>query len=91
MVYPLLLLDLMFVLNMKLLVSDIMKSFETTSKTRSGKYKDFLAYIYLTFDKKISLCKVDKEMNKYKKMRNSILQYIVANERAITAEICKIK
>jgi len=30
-------------------------------------------------------------MNKYKKMRNSVLSYIVANERAITAEICKNK
>ena len=76
---------------MNLQLQEIISSFESTSKTRSGKYNDFLAHIYLTFDKKISLCKSDKMMNKYKKMRNSILHYIVANEREITAEICKIK
>ena len=70
-------------------LQDIINSFESTSKTRSARYNDLLAHVYLTFDKKISLCKADREMNKYKKMRNSILTYIVANERAITTEICK--
>jgi len=70
-------------------VQEIIKSFESTSKSRKQKYNDLLAYIHMTFDKKISLCKTDKEMNKYKKMRNSILRYIVANERVITTEICK--
>lgn len=70
-------------------IQDIIKSFESLSKTRGKRYNDFLAHVYMTFDKKISLCKSDKEMNKYKKMRNSILKYIVANERAITTEICK--
>lgn len=70
-------------------IKDIIKSFESPSKNRSVRYNDFLAHIYMIFDKKISLCKTDKEMNKYKKMRNSVLRYIVANERAITTEICK--
>lgn len=74
---------------MNLQIQDLINSFESTSKTRSAKYNDFLAHIYMTFDKKISLCKTDKEMNKYKKMRISILRYIVANERVITTEICK--
>ena len=91
MVYLLLLLDLMSVLNMKSLVFDIIGSFEPTAKNRKQKYNELLAYVYTTFDKRITLCKSDKMMNKYKKMRNSILQYIVANEREITAEICKIK
>jgi hypothetical protein len=70
-------------------IQDIIKSFETTSKGRESRYRDFLAHVYLIFDKNISLCKTDKEMNKYKKMRNSVLSYIVANERAIKSEICK--
>lgn len=70
-------------------IQDIIKSFESSSKDRGARYNDLLAHIYMTFDKKISLCKSDKEMNKYKKMRNSVLRYIVANERAITTEICK--
>jgi hypothetical protein len=68
---------------------ELIKSFESPSKNKGVRYKDFLAYIYMTFDKKISLCRSDKEMNKYKKMRNSLLGYIVANERSITTEICK--
>lgn len=72
-------------------VIELIQSFETDSKIPKRKYNDLLAYIYMTFDKKISLCKTNGEMNKYKKMRASILQYITTNERAITAEICKIK
>jgi len=74
---------------MNLQVKELIKTFETTSKSRSARYNDLLAHVYMTFDKKISLCKTDREMNKYKKMRNSVLSYIVANERAITTEICK--
>ncbi len=72
-------------------VTELLQSFETDSKTPRRKYNDFLAHVYTTFDKHISLCKSDKMMNKYKKMRMSILRYIVANERAITTEICKNK
>jgi hypothetical protein len=68
---------------------ELLQSFETNSKTPKGKYNDFLAHVYLTFDKKILLCKKGKEMDKYKKMRNSVLSYIVTNEKAIKSEICK--
>jgi hypothetical protein len=68
-------------------VLEILQSFETISKNKMQKYKDFLAHVYMTFDKRISLCKTDGEMNKYKKMRNSVLSYIVANERAIQSEL----
>jgi len=70
-------------------VAELLQSFETDSKAPRRKYNDFLAHVYTTFDKRISLCKSDKMMNKYKKMRTSVLRYIVANERAITTEICK--
>ena len=70
-------------------ISELIQSFETDSITPRRKYNDFLAHVYTTFDKHISLCKSDKMMNKYKKMRASVLRYIVANERAIQTEICK--
>lgn len=70
-------------------VKEIIGTFETTTKSRSARYNDFLAHVYLVFDKQISLCRTDKMANKYKKMRASVLRYIVANERAITTEICK--
>lgn len=71
------------------LMSDLIKSFESTSKGVTPRYNDFLAHVYMTFDKKISLCKSNKEMNKYKQMRVSVLRYIVSNEKEIRSKICK--
>ena len=68
-------------------VLQLLQSFESDSKTGTGKYNDFLAYVYMTFDKHIALSKSDRNMNKYKKMRNSVLSYIVANERAIRSKL----
>ena len=68
-------------------IEDLIKTFETSSKNRKDKYNDFLAHVYTNFDKQISLCKSDKIMNKYKKMRNSVLSYIVANERVIQSKL----
>ena len=70
-------------------IKELLNSFESSTKNRRQRYNDFLAHVYLVFDKNISLCKTDKEMNKYKKMRNGVLSYIVANEKAIQSEICK--
>jgi hypothetical protein len=72
-------------------ISEIINSFESSSKIPKKKYNDFLVYVYMTFDEKILSCKKNKMIDKYKKMRLSILKYIVANERVITAEICKNK
>ena len=70
-------------------IKELMNSFESSTKNRRQRYDEFLAHVYLVFDKNISLCKTDREMNKYKKMRNGVLSYIVANEKAIRSEICK--
>jgi hypothetical protein len=50
-------------------VKELLQSFETDSKTPKRKYNDFLAYVYVTFDKKISSSKADKIIDKYIKMR----------------------
>ena len=73
------------------IIKEIFNSFETSSKIPKQRYNDFLTHTYMMFDKKISLCKKSSEMNKYKKMRNYLLQYMAKNEKIITAEICKIK
>jgi len=70
-------------------IIELLQSFETDSKTPKRKYNDFLSHVYMTFDKHISLCKSDKMMNKYKKMRNSVLSYIVANEKSIIKKMSK--
>lgn len=76
---------------MNSIIADIINSFETKSKTKSSRYKDFLSYVYKTFDDKITACRVEKIKNKYKKMRLSVLEYIVVNEKEITTKICNRK
>lgn len=76
---------------MNSIISDIINSFESNSKTRTSRYKDFLAYVYKTFENKIISSREKKTKNKYKKIRLSVLKYIIANEKEITTEICKRK
>jgi hypothetical protein len=70
-------------------VLELIQSFESKTKSSRFRYNEFLAHVYTTFDKKISLCKTDRMMNKYKKMRDSILRYIVAQEKQIIKELDK--
>ena len=70
-------------------VTELLQSFETDSKAPKRKYNEFLAHVYTTFDKHISLCKSDKMMNKYKKMRMEVLRYIVAHEKEIIKRLNK--
>ena len=78
-------------MNMNSIIVDIINSFESNSKTRTSKYKEFLAYVYKTFENKITSSREKKIKNKYKKIRLSVLQYIITNEKEITTEICKRK
>lgn len=72
-------------------ILDIINSFESSSKIRTHRYKDFLTYVYKTFDDKINSCNLEKMKNKYKMMRVSTLRYILANEKVITTKICRTK
>jgi CRISPR/Cas system CSM-associated protein Csm2 small subunit len=76
---------------MNSIIIDIINSFESTSKTKTSRYKDFLAYVYKTFEDKINYSREKKIKNKYKKMRLSILEYIVINKKEIKSKICKSK
>ena len=70
-------------------VKELLQSFETDSKAPKRKYKDFLAYIYTIYDKKIALCRSDSIKNKYIKERNSVLEYIVKNKKVIQNQFDK--
>jgi hypothetical protein len=70
-------------------VLELIRSFESDAKKSQPMFNEFLAYVYTTFDKTISLCRSDRMMNKYKKMRMSILRYIVAHEKQIIKELSK--
>ena len=45
-------------------IIELIRSFETDSKTPQRKYNDFLAYVYFTFDRQINFCKIEKLKNK---------------------------
>lgn len=59
------------------------------SNFKKGDFKDFAAYVYTTLENKISSSKQQSIKNKYIKIRQSVLQYIIANEKAITLELRK--
>jgi len=56
---------------------------------KRGDFKDFVSYFYLTIDNEINSTKQQSIKNKYIKIRQSAIRYIIANEKAITTEICK--
>jgi hypothetical protein len=70
-------------------IDELLQSFEASTKNTKGRYNEFLAHVYLVFDKQITLCRTDRMMNKYKKMRMEVLSYIVANEKSIIKRLNK--
>jgi len=65
---------------------------KTLIKDFKGKdFKDFVAYVYITLDREIDSSKKKQDKNKYIKIRQSILKYIIAKERAISIELNKKK
>ena len=70
-------------------IDELLQSFETKTKAPGFKYNEFLAHIYLVFDKQINMCRTDRMMNKYKKMRIEVLRYIVAHEKEIIKRLSK--
>ena len=70
-------------------IDELLQSFETKTKAPGLKYNEFLAHIYLVFDKQMTMCRTDRMMNKYKKMRTEVLRYIVAHEKEIIKRLSK--
>ncbi len=70
-------------------LEDIIRSFESRTKNKKERYKEFCAHCWYVFDKQIKSTKSGKLINKYSIMRDNTLKYIVANEKAITAELSK--
>jgi len=60
---------------------DIVKKFVGST------FEEFLEYFYSYFDSKIKTEKSQKAKDKYIKIRNSMLSYIVANKQHIMAEL----
>ena len=70
-------------------IDELLQSFESKTKASGFRYNEFLAHVYLVFDKQMSMCRTDRMMNKYKKMRMEVLNYIVAHEKEIIKRLSK--
>ena len=73
--------------NMEL--EDIIRSFESRTKNKKERYKEFCTHCWYVFDKQIKSTKSGKLINKYSIMRDNTLKYIVANEKEITIQLFK--
>jgi len=70
-------------------VKDLTKSFESKTKNKNERYREFLYYCWSIFDKQIKSKSSGKIKNKYSIMRDNTLKYLIANEKAITLELSK--
>ena len=70
-------------------LSEIIKSFESSTKNPKRRYKEFCAHCWYVFDNQIKSTKSEKMINKYNTMRQRMLSYIVANEKKLTLKLSK--
>ena len=65
-------------------IQELIKDYNGTN------YEQFAKYIYMTFQREIDVSK-GKQKDKYIKIRNDILKYIVANRSSVTLELRRNK
>ena len=65
-------------------IQELMKDYNGTN------YEQFARYIYMTFQREIDVSK-GAQKDKYIKVRNDILKYIVVNRGKITLELRRNK
>ena len=70
-------------------LDDLINTFESKTKNKKERYKEFCAYCWYVFDKEIKSTKSEKMINKYNTMRQRMLSYIVANEKKLTLKLSK--
>jgi len=75
--------------DLQLFIDNVLDIFTTKKSTSKEVFKDFVSYFYFTIDNKINSTKQESIKNKYIKIRQSAIRYIIANEKAITSKICR--
>ncbi len=74
---------------MNITIEDLTKSFESKTRNKKDRYKEFLYHCWCVFDKEIKSKPSGKIKNKYSIMRDNTLKYLLANEKTITLELGK--
>ena len=70
-------------------IDDIIRSFESRTKDKKERYKEFCTHCWYVFDNQIKSTKSEKMINRYNTMRQKMLSYIVANEKKLTLKLSK--
>tara|TARA_Y100000004_G_scaffold148783_1_gene170420 strand:- start:2624 stop:2839 length:216 start_codon:yes stop_codon:yes gene_type:complete len=65
-------------------IQELIKDYKGTS------FEHFTRYVYMTFQREIDMSK-GKQKDKYIKVRNDILKYIVSNRGNVTLELRRNK
>ena len=65
-------------------IQELIRDYKGTS------FEHFTRYVYMTFQREIDVSK-GKQKDKYIKVRNDILKYIVANRSNVTLELRRNK
>ena len=69
----------------------LIMQFGNVARSLRKKYDQFIAYVYITLSKKISSSKTQKAKDKYKHMRQGVLEYIVSHKSQVIKELSKRK
>ena len=70
-------------------IRDLTKTFESRTKNKNERYKEFIYHCYCIFDKQIKSKSSEKIKNKYISMRDNTLKYLVANKKDIITQLSK--
>lgn len=71
-------------------ISEIIKEFVKDKDNDNKKFEKFLEYIFKILDRKINKKGKNRDKDKYIKIRNNMLSYIVANRQSIVKKL-KVK
>ena len=66
-------------------VIELLQAFEPDSRSPKMRYNEFITFVFKTFEDRMPSTNSDK----YIKMRNNVLGYIVANEKSIIKNFSK--
>ena len=71
------------------LINKLFDSFETKSKNQRQIFNDFVYHVYISFDGIVGGKKHKRKTDKYIKIRQKIINYIIANEKAIMFKLSR--
>ena len=71
------------------LLNKLFNSFETKSKNQRQIFNDFVYHVYVSFDGVVGGKKHKRKTDKYIKIRQKIINYIIANEKVIMLKLSR--